>query len=253
LPYAEQLYYFSSKPSDAYQHTVVLIHGAAGTHLHWPHQLRRLNNHRVLAPDLPGHGKSEGLGEQSIEKYAQQIVSWLDQIGVEKAIFVGHSMGGAIVQHLAITHPKLVSGLVLVSSGAVLPVNADLIEKVSIPEAAPGVYDLIVKWAYHPDADPKEVQQARSQMDAIRHTVTYGDFVACDHFNSSSQLTNITAPTLVICGDSDKMTPPHLSKQLHENLPNAILEFIPNAGHMLTIEQPEKVAQAIVGFINQSV
>ncbi|MEN8241898.1 MAG: alpha/beta hydrolase [Chloroflexota bacterium] len=250
MPYTDQLYYFDSKPKDADQAAVVLIHGAAGTHLHWPHQLRRLNNHRVLAPDLPGHGKSEGLGEQSIEKYADVIVKWLEKIGVTEAILVGHSMGGAIAQTISAAHPQLVTRLVLVSTGTVLPVNPDLIEKLSIPAAAPGVYDQIVKWAYHPSTDPKLVQQARKQMDAIRHTVTYGDFVACDAFKFVNQLAKIKAPTLVICGDADKMTPAHFSKQLQENLPEAQLALVPDAGHMLNIEQPEKLAQLISEFIN---
>ena len=252
MPYAGNIYYFASKKADTNQPAVVLIHGAAGTHLHWPHQLRRLNNHNVLAPDLPGHGKSEGLGEQSIEKYAQLIVEWLNEIGVQKAIFIGHSMGGAIAQTLAITQPQLTAGLVLISTGAVLPVNPELIEKISIPEMAPSVYDQIIKWAYHPATDAKIVKQARERMGEIRPTVTYGDFVACDRFNAADKLGDISAPTLIICGDTDKMTPLHFSKQLAENIPNVALIVIAEAGHMLNIEQPEKVAQAIVQFINPS-
>ena len=65
MPTAGKLFYFASKQGAAAKPAVVLIHGAGGDHLHWPYNLRRLNNHRVFAPDLPGHGKSSGLGKQS--------------------------------------------------------------------------------------------------------------------------------------------------------------------------------------------
>jgi pimeloyl-ACP methyl ester carboxylesterase len=249
MPTAGSIYYFASKAQEDDQPEVVLIHGAGGTHLHWPYNLRRLNNHRVLAPDLPGHGKSEGIGEQAIERYAQLIADWLEDIGVKQAAVVGHSMGGAIAQSLALSHPKMVGKLVLISTGAVLPVNPDLLEKISVPASAPSALDLIVKWSYAKGTDPTLLQQAREQMDAIRPTVIYGDFVACSRFDTTEQLSKIKAPTLVLCGEADKMTPIHFSKQLQENIPNATLVTIPEAGHMIMIEQPEKVAEEILNFL----
>ncbi len=99
---------------------VVLLHGAGGTHLHWPYNLRRLNNYKIYAPDLPGHGKSAGLGMQSVGKYADAVAEWITSVGIKKAVIAGHSMGGAIAQTLAIEYPKLVSGLILVATGAKL-------------------------------------------------------------------------------------------------------------------------------------
>jgi pimeloyl-ACP methyl ester carboxylesterase len=249
MPTAGSVYYFASKQEENNQPAVVLIHGAGGTHLHWPYNLRRMNNHRVLAPDLPGHGKSEGIGEQSIDSYAQVLADWLQEIGIKKAVFVGHSMGGAIGQSLALNHPKLVHGLVLVSTGPVLPVNQDLLEKISSPATSSAALDLITKWSYSRETDPKLIQQAREQMGAIRPTVIYGDFVACNHFNSTDRLSEIITPTLILCGDGDKMTPIHLSKQLNENIPNASLTLIPDAGHMVMIEQPERVAKEVMSFL----
>jgi pimeloyl-ACP methyl ester carboxylesterase len=249
MPTAGSIYYFTSKPQDNDHPVLLLIHGAGGTHLHWPYNLRRLNNHRVLAPDLPGHGKSDGLGEQAIEKYVWRITEWLEQIGVEKASVVGHSMGGAIAQTLALQHPELVDRLVLVSTGAALPVNPDLLEKISSPATAPAALDLITKWSYSKNVDPKLLQQARQRMDEIRPTVIYGDFVACSQFNTSEHLSKIKAPTLVLCGEQDKMTPLRFSSQLQENIPDASLSIIPEAGHMVMLEQPEKVAAEILQFL----
>ena len=74
MPTAGDIYYFASKQGAATKPAVVLIHGAGGDHLHWPHNIRRLGEYRVFAPDLPGHGKSRGIGAQSIREYAKTIM-----------------------------------------------------------------------------------------------------------------------------------------------------------------------------------
>jgi pimeloyl-ACP methyl ester carboxylesterase len=250
MPTAGSIYYYASKQEENEHPAVVLIHGAGGTHLHWPYNLRRLNNHRVLAPDLPGHGKSEGIGEQSIDIYAEGIADWLQEIGIKKAVVIGHSMGGAIAQSLAFNHPKLVRGLILISTGPVLPVNQNLLEKISSPATASAALDLITKWSYSKETDQKLIQQAREQMNAIRPTVIYGDLVACDHFNSTGRLAKIKAPTLILWGEDDKMTPFHLSRQLEESISDASLTIIPDAGHMVMLEQPERVAEEVINFLS---
>jgi pimeloyl-ACP methyl ester carboxylesterase len=249
MPTAGSIYYFASNNQENDHPYVVLIHGAGGTHLHWPYNLRRLNDHRVLALDLPGHGKSDGIGEQSIERYADAVAAWLAEIGVKKATFVGHSMGGAIAQTMALKYASLVERLVLVATGAQLPVNPDLLEKVSKPGTTPVALDMIIKWAFSKEADAKLRETARKQMDAIRPTVIYGDFIACSRFDTAGQLGKIKAPTLVLCGEADKMTPLRFSKQLQENIPNARLVTLPDGGHMIMLEQPEALAQAIREFI----
>jgi len=250
MPTAGRIYYFASKPQGEEQPYVVLIHGAGGTHLHWPHNLRRLEHHRVLAPDLPGHGKSDGIGEQSIGRYTELVADWLAEIGVERATVVGHSMGGAIAQTLALQFPQLVERLVLVSTGAVLPVNQDLLEKASRPATAPAAMDMIVKWSFNKGTDPKLLQAARKQMGTIRPAVLSGDFIACSRFDTTGQLGKISAPTLVLCGEADVMTPLRFSQQLQAGIPHAQLVTIPNTGHMLMLEQPEAAAKAIQDFLS---
>lgn len=249
MPIAGKIYYFASRQGSNNGSAVILIHGAGGTHLHWPYNLRRLNGHRVLAPDLPGHGKSNGIGEQDIDKYAHGLVSWMQEVGVKKAAVIGHSMGGAIAQSIAINYPQLVERLVLISTGAVLPVNQDLLEKVSSPTTAPAALDLITKWSYSPQASPKLLKKAREQMGEIRPSVIYGDFLACNQFDSTKELSNIGAPTLILCGEEDKMTPLRFSKQLEASIPNARLTTIPSAGHMVMLEQPEIVSKMVFDFL----
>lgn len=251
MPTAGDVYYYASKQGVAAKPAVVLIHGAGGDHLHWPHNLRRLGKFRVYAPDLPGHGKSAGIGEQTVQGYADALIHWLDAIGVARAIFVGHSMGGAIAQTIALEYPEYVLGLGLVATGSQLGVNPDLMEKLSTPASAPAAIDLIVKWSYSKNADKKLLEQVHKGYLNTRPAVVYGDFKACSLFDASARLGEIDAPTCVICGTEDKMTPIALSECLAERIPHAALTLIPGAGHMAILERPDAVVKALWDFLGQ--
>lgn len=252
MPFAGGLYYYSSRQNgDKESPAVVLIHGAGGTHMHWPYNLRRLNNHRVFAPDLPGHGKSSGLGKQSVEKYAETISAWMDAIGLDQALIVGHSMGGAIAQTLAVQRPEVVTGLVLIGTGARLEVNQDLLYKFSTPSSTPAAIDMVIKWSWNNTKDEKLLKMVKEQMLAIRSAVVYGDFLACNNFDLTGQVEHIQAPTLIIVGENDKMTPLDLNKQLERKIPKAKMAVISEGGHMVMLEKPEAVAEEVFGFLQK--
>lgn len=250
MPTIGDVYYFDSKKGDI-ESPIVLVHGAGGTHLHWPYNLRRINNHRVFAPDLPGHGKSGGLGEQSVEKYAAFIFDWMDKVGLKKAVVGGHSMGGAIAQTFALNYPDRISGLILVGTGAKLSVNQDMLHKLSSATSAPSGIDNIIKWSYAKGTDPKFLEKMKEQLLEVRTAVLYGDYLACDNFDVTDRLGEIKVPTLVVCGEVDKMTPVDLSKQLQAQIPQAKIHLVPDAGHMVMLEKPENVAQAVTAFIRE--
>jgi len=129
MPVAANLYYYTASDNEIGKRPVVIIHGAGGTHLYWPPEIRRLSGYRVYALDLPGHGKSDASrGRQTIADYAGCVLEWLDAIGLNRAVFVGHSMGSAIALTLAIHHPQQVLGLGLVGAGARLRVHPDILE-----------------------------------------------------------------------------------------------------------------------------
>lgn len=248
MPTAGEIYYFSSKNGDK-RPALILIHGAGGMHLHWPYNLRRLNDFQVFAPDLPGHGKSEGLGKQSVERYADDLAIWMEHIGIQKAVIAGHSMGGAIAQTMATRYAEKVSALILIATGARLAVNPSLLEKLSIPSSTPSAIDLILKWSWSPGTKSKLIERAREQMLGMRSAVIYGDYLACSKFDLTGKLGKISVPTQVIVGDSDKMTPLDLNKQLTSGIKNSQLTVIPNGGHMVMLEKPDAVADAAFNFL----
>ena len=86
-------------------------------------------------------------------------------------------------------------------------------------------------------------------MEEIRYSVLHGDLLACDAFNVTDRLINITQPTLVICGADDRMTPPRLSQVLARSIPGAQLEVIEHGGHMVMLEHPELVASHLIQFV----
>jgi pimeloyl-ACP methyl ester carboxylesterase len=203
---------------------------------------------KVYALDLPGHGKSGGLGEQTISGYAKAVVDWLIGIGKSKAFFVGHSMGGAIAQTLALDHSEHVAGIGLVGTGSKLPVNEDLMAKLALPASFEGAVELIVKWSFGKEADEKLKAQGKEKMLETRPSVLLGDFQACSSFDVRERLAEIKAPACVVCGEEDKMTPLRFSETLAEKIKGAELTTVPEAGHMVMLERPEAVAKAVEVF-----
>ena len=112
------LYYAQSHPDATAFPPLVLVHGAGGSRLDWAPELRRLPDARVIALDLPGHGKSTAPGRNTLDAYARDVAALLDALALDRAVIVGHSMGGGVAQLLALDWPERIAGLVLLGTGA---------------------------------------------------------------------------------------------------------------------------------------
>jgi pimeloyl-ACP methyl ester carboxylesterase len=251
MPIAADLYYHLYERGEGDQKPVVLIHGAGGTHLHWPPEVRRLPGLRVYAIDLPGHGKSGGRGQQSVQAYTGHILDWLEEVGLYRAVMVGHSLGGAIAIDLALHHTEHVLALGLVGSGARLRVHPTILEGTASSTTFPVAVEKIVSWAFSEGADERLVELAAQRMAETRPTVLHGDFLACEAYDVLDSISTISAPTLVICGQEDELTPLRYSQYLADQIPRARLEVVPEAGHMVMLERPQAVATALGDFLAQ--
>lgn len=242
-----RIWYAQSRSSTRGRPPLLLIHGAGGSHLHWPPQLRRLPGVSVLAPDLPGHGRSEGPGREAIGEYARDVVSFLDALGVERTVVGGHSMGGAIAQAIALEHAERVAGLILIGTGAKLRVAPAVLD--GILNDFDATAGLVVDWSFGPAATDDLKQLG---IKAIRETdpaVLLGDYRACDRFDIRDQLERIQTPTLVVGGTADRLTPLRFSRYLAENIDRARLEIIEGGGHMMALESPEEVGAVVDRFM----
>lgn len=251
MPSAAGLYYFSHLEEEKGLAPVILLHGAGGNCLHWPPGLRRLPGIRIYAPDLPGHGKSPGIGRQSIRDYAACLLEFMRQLTISKAIIIGHSMGSAIALHLGVHNPRHVLALGLLGGGARMRVAAELLDNSTSAATLPLALKFIERTAYGERADPRTRDLAMKQMAAVRPTVLHGDFLACHTFDEFGAVGRVRAPALVICGDEDRFTPLRYSEYLATTMKNARLLRVENAGHMVMLEKPVIVAQALIEFIEQ--
>src|SRR4051795_8355708 len=118
------------KEFDASQPTVVLLHGAGFDHTAWALHSRWFAHHgySVLAPDLPGHGRSSGAPLATIAEMADWTAALLDAAGATEARLVGHSMGSLIALETAARHPTKVSALYLIATAATMIVGPGLLK-----------------------------------------------------------------------------------------------------------------------------
>jgi len=251
MPTAAGLYYFAHGDDLQDRPPVLLLHGAGGSHLSWPPQIRRLTGQRIFALDLPGHGKSDGVGMQDIGEYAKNVYEFMKAVHLSNVVVIGVSMGSAIAMSLALAYRKRVIGLGLIGSGARLRVAASTLENVSTSSSFLPTVETVIENSYSSDVDPRVKELAVQQMAETRQAVLYGDFLACDEFNVMERVSKIDIPTLIICGSQDRMTPPSRSEYLHEQIAGSQLHILDGAGHMVMIEQPDEVAGLLAEFVDQ--
>ncbi len=240
--------------------SLVFVHGAGGRIQTWPFQWQETRYARsaqrkrwvmdfpIYMLDLPGHGSSELPGRNSIEAYADDIMAFTEKMEIEKAVIVGHSMGGAIAQEIALRKPENMAGIILIGTGAKMPVT-DLILDGLLTDF-PKTVRLITKFAWYREAAANFTAVAIQHMLDTLPEVVHGDFYACNQFDYRNQLAEMALPTLVIGAEDDKMMPLKNSQFLADNIPNAELVVIKDAGHYMMVEKTSKVSKAIVIFLN---
>jgi pimeloyl-ACP methyl ester carboxylesterase len=247
-----------SGPSLAYRQQgegrppIVLLHGAGGSSLVWTEVLGLLGplGRRVVAPDLPGHGNSAPFSRpphpsRLLERYRDVVAELGEHLGLGRFVLVGHSMGGAVAQLLALTYPDRIHALVLAATAARLQVAPVLLD--TLRRRFDQFSELLAGAGFSPASDPARVRTwAARQVQAPREVVL-ADFLACARFDQRASLAALRCPTLVISASDDRLTPPNLQRRLGELIPRARLEAVSRAGHFLAFERPDRLAELIDG------
>lgn len=241
----ELFYTIKQGPTDG--PTALLVHGAGGSRLHWPPELRRMAGATVYTLDLPGHGRSSGSGCDTIECYIDAVGSFVTEAGVDDVVVVGHSMGGAIAQKLALERVGCVSALGLIATGARLRVAPTILE--SIRDDFDHAVDVVTRYAWGSEASDSLMELGREALEDTGPDVLLGDFLACDSFDVMDRLGEIKIPALVVCGTADELTPVKYAHFLAEHIPDARLVTVEGAGHMVMLERPREVGEAVREFV----
>ncbi len=228
--------------------TVVFLHGAGGSRQTWQSQLCELPELNTAALELPGHGATPGPSHDILASYARWVRGVLEAWRPPgRTVLAGHSMGGAIALELGLTSPELLGGLILIGTGAELPVNPALLE--GLRSSFPATVETIVRWCFHKETDPALPEAEKARMAANEPKVLIDDFTACAGFDKRNDVSRIGLPTLIICGSQDKMTRPGQSRFLADNIRGSRLELVDQAGHQVMQEQPSLVNGLIADFV----
>lgn len=236
---------------------VVMIHGAGMDHTVWTLLARSLahRGRAVLAPDLPGHGRSAGPALQDISAMSAWVLRLLDAVKVDGAALVGHSMGALVALDLAARAPGRVKRLALLGVAGRMPVHPDLLKAAA--DGRPEAADLIVSWAHGPvghlGRGPAPglwlMGAARRLLEQAPEGVLAADLAACDAYDGIAAAGHVACPTLLLLGAEDKMTPAGRAKPLAAALRQVETVMLPGTGHMLTSEAPDAVIDALLGFL----
>ncbi len=242
-------HYPPSADSDAQR--VMYIHGTGCNAKVFASHLRSMSDqHEVVAIDLPGHGGSDGSGFRSATEHAFFVGALIKHLNWESCVVAGHSLGGGIALAVALYFEELVGALMLIDTGARLRVSPTVLELARKAAERGSVTSGDSRLGYA-DSTPQDVVDSVSAVTAgCNPQVVYKDWIADDSFDCMSRLSQITVPTLAICGEQDPLTPLKYHEYLRDNLPRCELVTIANAGHWPFVENREAFDAAVSKFLS---
>lgn len=254
LPGGLMLPYLDQGPPDA--PPVVLLHGITDSCLSFETVLAHLpGTLRVLALTQRGHGDADAPASYRLSDFAADLKNFLDMLGLERVVLVGHSMGAAIAQRFAIDHPERVLGLVLVGAFAALGRNPACLtfEETALAPLTDPIDPAFVR-------EFQESTLARPLPEAVLNRVVTESLKAPARVwkaawrtlletDLTRDLSRITAPTLLVWGDRDELVLRFEQEILLSSIPNARLATFEGAGHAPQWEEPDRFAALVTNFV----
>ncbi|ADJ14862.1 alpha/beta fold hydrolase [Halalkalicoccus jeotgali] len=229
---------------------ILCIHGSGGSRDVWKSQARLADDRPVIALDLSGHGESGDIaseaGFSTLSAYADDVIAVARE--TDARVLVGNSLGGAVALHIALYREFDPEALVLVGTGARLAVLEDLLAWLAED------FERAIDFLHEPghlfyDADDALVALSRGAMDECGRRVVERDFRSCHTFDVRDDLDGIAVPTLAVCGEHDRLTPPAYHEYLAEEIPDGEFETIPEAAHLAMLERPGAFNERVSAFL----
>ena len=239
--------------------TIVFLHGIGADHRAFDDQLETFSqSFRAVAWDMPGYGSSAALESMTFPALADAAVALLDSLGVDRAVIVGHSMGGMVAQELVSRRSDRVDALVLYATTPAFGPGdgewqrrflAERLQPLDEGKTPADIAPALVRQILAPDADPRAVARALACMSAVP-AATYRAALHCIvAFDGRKGLAEIRCPTLALAGEHDRVTPPAVVERMAKAIPRARYELLAGVGHLANLERPADFDAALSRFL----
>ena len=269
-----RLSYLDRAPAGA-RRTVVFLHAFPLNADMWAPQFAAVSGDwRLVAPDFRGFGDSDADPAVSVEAglslddYAADVMALLRHLGVDDAVVAGLSLGGYVLfallrgldGALPTSHPLRLRGLVLADTRYQADTEEGRAGRLRMAELVGREGAAGAAKAMLPKLLGEETRRARPDaVDAVRRLILRAspEAIAAASYrmmtrpDSAAELARIACPTLVLVGEHDELTPPEVSRDMHERIAGATLEVVPGAGHMTNLERPDVFNRALVRFLDR--
>jgi pimeloyl-ACP methyl ester carboxylesterase len=229
---------------------LVFFHGAGGSA--WAPGLTLLaERYAVYAPTHPGFGQSDERPEwDRLEDFVLFYLDLLDALGLDRVHLVGSSLGGWLAAEFAVSHCHRLRDLVLLDAAGLWLDEAPMVDLFMRSQA-----ELLPLMWHDPSKAPKPPPPTPESMLAqAKNSTTVARLAWQPYFHNPklpARLARINVPTLILWGASDRLIPVEHGRRYQELIPGAELHLIPEAGHVVFREQPERAAQAILDFLGR--
>ncbi|MCX6168867.1 MAG: alpha/beta hydrolase [Ignavibacteriales bacterium] len=242
--------------------TIIFVHGFPYDHTMWEDQIELLKNeYFCVAYDVRGLGESVvGDGQYTMEAFVDDLFSVIKELKLKKPVLCGLSMGGYIALRAVERDQFIFAGLILCDTKSEADDDTARLKRAAgINQINSGelikFVDAFVTNCFAPET-PKENEKMflTTLFKAHKHDpigVKGGIIAIMSRTDTSSYLSKIKLPTLVLCGSFDTLTPPVVMRHLAERIPGSEFAIIPRAGHMTPIENPDSVNDLILGFLKR--
>ena len=229
---------------------VVMLHGMFGSPDNWLHQVENLSgSHRMVVLELPIF--DEKWDDPSVEGLSRYTRSYLDWAGFDRAVFVGNSLGGHIALYLACHNPERVRGLVLSGSSGLLERGYE--QGLPTSPSRDWIYDRVAQVFYDEGTiRPGMVDEVVNFLDSRRNKFRLVKVAkAAKRTHMGGDLHRITAPTLLIWGRQDEVTPLEVAREFEEGIKGAELVLFDECGHAPMMEKPEEFTWVLADFLGR--
>lgn len=252
---------FSNGPNNS--RAIIFVHGFPFDHMMWKEQLDELsNNYLCVSFDIRGLGDSPAEdGQFTIETFVDDLEVIVDKLKLEKPVLCGLSMGGYISLRAMETIPNKFSALILCDTKSVADDNEGKLKRAAaIKQIASGKFEEFIETFVLNCFGEKFVKdnyvEYRSIIDRSKQSNPRGVkgclLAMAGRTDTTESLSKISIPTLIICGDEDKLSPPGVMKSMADKISNSKFVLIESAGHMTPIEKPAEVNYAIKEFLSHN-